>query len=374
MVLQLRSLLAASFLLSASGWTQGPAQVAGDKIFARPTLLPFSIKVADADAASLRRDPRKAVPAAIRVGSNEFARVALHLKGGAGSVRPLDGKPSFTMNFAKLQSGQRFFGLRKIHLNNSIQDPTYLCEDLAGELFRRGGVPAPRTAWATVEFNGRKLGLFVLKEGFAKEFLRLHFADADGNLYDGGSTHREITEPLELDSGDGPRQHEDLQALARAAQAGPGARWAELQRTLDVERFASFMALEVLANHIDGYSAMQNNYRIYFDPASQRAVFLPHGMDRMFYEPTAPLEPYTKALVAGAFVGTTEGRAWYQRRVAELAATVFQPEWMTNRIHERVRLLEATEPLVAREAQPLLGRIIARAAFAHRTTRPQPGK
>jgi hypothetical protein len=37
---------------------------------------------------------------------------------------------------------------------------------------------------------------------------------------------------------------------------------------------------------------------------------------------------------------------------------------MTNRINERVRLLEAVEPLVAREAQPLKERILARAAFA----------
>jgi hypothetical protein len=203
----------------------------------------------------------------------------------------------------------------------------------------------------------------VLKEGFTKDFLRQHFADANGNLYDGG-THREINEPLELDSGDGPRHHEDLQLLARAAEAPASARWARLKQVLDVERFASFLAIEVLAGHIDGYSAMQNNYRIYFDPASRQAVFLPHGMDRMFYEPKAPLESFTKGLVASACIGTPEGKSLYQCRISELAERVFQPAWMTNRINECVRLLEAAEPLVAREAQPLKERIIARAAFA----------
>lgn len=311
----------------------------------------------------MRREPRQPVPAAIQAGSNAFTRVALHLKGGPGSFRPLEDKPAFTLNFSKLNSGQRFFGLQKIHLNNSAQDPTYLCEDLSGELFRRAGVPAPRTAWATVEFNGRKLGLFVLKEGFAKDFLRLYFQDTKGNLYDAG-LHQEIDEPLELDSGNGPRNHEDLRDLARAAQAPADTRWARLKGVLDTDRFASFLAVEVLANHIDGYSAMQNNYRIYFDPAAGRAVFLPHGTDRMFYEPKASLEPYKKALVAAGFAGTPEGKALYERRLAELTEQVFQPAWMTNRIDELVRLLEPAEPLVAREAQPLKERITARAAFA----------
>jgi hypothetical protein len=36
---------------------------------------------------------------------------------------------------------------------------------------------------------------------------------------------------------------------------------------------------------------------------------------------------------------------------------------MTNRINRAVRLLEGAEPLVAREAQPLKERIVARAEF-----------
>jgi spore coat protein H len=365
--------VAGALLAGLVSAAQAQSKMAAAPIFDRPTLLHLAITVATQDAASLRREPRQPVPATIRAGSNEFVEVALHLKGGQGSVRPLDEKPAFTLNFAKSQKDQRFFGLHKIHLNNSVQDPTYLCEDLAGELFRRAGVPAPRTAWATVEFNGRKLGLFVLKEGFTRDFLRQHFADANGNLYDGG-THREITQPLELASGSGPRHHEDLQALARAAEESANVRWKKLKQVLDVERFTSFLAMEVLAGHIDGYSAMQNNYRIYFDPASGRAVFLPHGMDRMFYEPAATLEPYTKGLVASACVSTPEGKALYQRRAAELAERVFQPEWMTNRINERVQLLEPVEPLVAREAQPLKERIVARAAFARRTIGKVPSK
>ncbi len=333
-------------------------------IFNQPTLLRFKIEVSPADAESLRRDPRKAVPAKVVVDGREFPRVGVHIKGSQGSLRGFDDKPSLTLAFGKFDQDARLHGLKKIHLNNSAQDPTYLCEDLSGELFRRAGLPAARVAWATVELNDRKLGLFVLKEGFTKEFLRLHFSNADGNLYDGG-LHRDVNEPLERDSGDGVGNHSDLQALAAAAsEPDVTSRWAKLRSTLDVEQFVSFMAAEILAGHIDGYCLMQNNYRIYFEPRTNRAVFLPHGMDRMFYEPTASLTPPMKALVARAVCETPSGAALYQRRVAELAERVFDPAWMTNRINAAVKLLEPVEPLVAREAGPLRERVIVRAAFA----------
>jgi hypothetical protein len=34
--------------------------------------------------------------------------------------------------------------MEKFHLNNSVQDPTFMTELICGELFRQAGVPAPR--------------------------------------------------------------------------------------------------------------------------------------------------------------------------------------------------------------------------------------
>ncbi len=223
-------------------------------LFAEPTVFAVNIELSADDLVSQRREPRRTVLSRVLVDGREYAGVGIHLKGGDGSFRPVDEKPALTLTFRKGAPGGRFFGLRQIHLNNSVQDPTYLCEDLSGELFRRAGLPAARTAWASVQLNGRKLGLYVLKEGFSEDFLRLHFHDAKGNLYDGG-LHHEIDEPLKLESGRGPRDHSDLAALAAAAQeSDPGLRWKRLEGLLDVDRFLSFMAMEILAGHIDGYS------------------------------------------------------------------------------------------------------------------------
>jgi len=48
------------------------------------------------------------------------------------------------------------------------------------------GCPCGRACHAIVELNGRKVGLYVLKEGFDTVFLKRHFKDESGNLYDGG--------------------------------------------------------------------------------------------------------------------------------------------------------------------------------------------
>jgi hypothetical protein len=92
------------------------------------------------------------------------------------TFQPIDAKPSLTLNFDKFAPGQRFHGLTKIHLNNSVQDPSYLCEQFARELFVAVGVPSPRATPALLNLNGRDLGVSVLVEGANKQFVKRNFA------------------------------------------------------------------------------------------------------------------------------------------------------------------------------------------------------
>ena len=83
-------------------------------------------------------------------------------------------------------------------------------------MFEAAGVPVARASHARVELNGRNLGLFVLVEGLDRTFLKRHFANADGNLYDSGFRH-DITDPLKKSGGKGPDDHSDLRTLAAPA-------------------------------------------------------------------------------------------------------------------------------------------------------------
>jgi len=96
--------------------------------------------------ACLKRQPREYVTATVTEGTNVHLQVGVHLKGAVGSFRPVDDKPSLTLDFSRFESGGKFYGLRKIHLNNSVEDPSFVNEIIGSELFRAAGVPAPRLA------------------------------------------------------------------------------------------------------------------------------------------------------------------------------------------------------------------------------------
>src|SRR5439155_15944681 len=239
---------------------------AGADIFAANSpVLQFKIEIAGTNVESLRKEPRRFVPATVREGEGVYNNVAVHLKGAAGSFRSIDDKAALTLSFGKFVPSQRFHGLQKIHLNNSVQDPSISTEYIFGALFDAAGVPAPRVTHARVRVNGRDLGFYVLIEGFTRDFLGRYFDHTKGNLYDGGFL-KDVTDTLDKESGDGNKDQSDLRGLASAAQEpDPSKRWERLGKTPDLARFMSFMALEVLVWDWDGYVMNRNNYRIYLD-------------------------------------------------------------------------------------------------------------
>jgi hypothetical protein len=324
---------------------KGAPELSGD-LFTNTAVPHLSIEIPEEGMEVLRayrwdwgRDnsERSNVLATVREGRRVYTNVALHLKGAAGSFRPVDAKPALTLNFDKLAEGQRFHGLQKFHLNNSVQDPTFLCEQISRELFLQAGVPAPRATHVTVELNGRELGLYVLVEGWNKQFLKRHFQDPKGNLYDGGFA-KDINSPLQTNSGDDPPDRSDLQALVEAAQAPMSNRLGRLEEVLDMDRFLTFIALEVMLAHWDGYAMNRNNYRLYHDPATDQMVFLPHGLDQMFgvwrANPTSPITPQMRGLVARAVLAVPEGRRRYLDRMSQLRTNVYQVDAINARVDE----------------------------------------
>lgn len=281
--------------------------------------------------------------ATVREGTNIYRQVAIHLKGSAGSFRELDSKPAFTLHFNEHIPSQRFHGLEKISLNNSVQDATYMCEILGRRIFNATSVPVPRAGHASVIFNGEPLGLYVLLEGWNKQFLKQHFTDTKGNFYE-GAFRDDITGSLEAKSGAEPKNRSDLDALIVASQEPDlERRFAAMERVLDVDRFATFLALEVMLNHWDGYSLHLNNYRIFHDNSSGKLIFMPHGMDQLFglrrreFDPQ--VLPAMSGLAARAFMETRAGRRLYLDRMAQLQTNVFDVPALTATVDKLTGLL-----------------------------------
>jgi spore coat protein H len=254
---------------------------------------------------------------------------------GVATFRPVDDQPSLTLNFSKFDRAQRFHGLRKIHLNNGKEDPTFLCEALSAELFAKAGLPAARVVHARTRLNGRDLGAYVAIEGFTPEFLARYFKDTSGNLYDSGFRH-DITYPLERLLGKKPDRRQDLDALAEAARVTDlETRWRELSRHLDTNGFARYLAMQVLIANWDGYALFKNNYRVYHDPETHHLHFMAHGMDQTFARPTFPLMPFRwDGLVARSFMETPPGRALYQHHLGQVFTNVYDASALVQRVDE----------------------------------------
>jgi len=143
---------------------RSPVPDASDAFFARESVTALEIEIDPVELSKLRENNRAYVRCRLREGDGDaWNDVAVKLKGAAGSFREFDDKPALTLNMHKFKKKQSFHSLEKLHLNNSVQDETYLNETLCSELCRSAGVPAPRVAHARVRLNGRDAGLYVLK-------------------------------------------------------------------------------------------------------------------------------------------------------------------------------------------------------------------
>ncbi|MEO8755539.1 MAG: CotH kinase family protein [Casimicrobiaceae bacterium] len=304
----------------------------------------FELELSPEAMAALRTLPREDVTGTVRVGGVTYTNVAIHLKGVA-TFRPVDDQPSLTLNFAKLGGSQRFDGLRKIHLNNGKEDPTFLCESLAAGMFAMARLPVARVALARTTLNGRDLGPYVAIEGFTEEFLGRYFSNTKGNLYDSGFRH-DITAPLEKLSGKEPDDWADLKALAAAgATLDLEERWTALTRVLDTDSFARYLAMQVITANWDGYAMFKNNYRVYHDPGSGRITFIPHGMDQTFARTSMPLVPLQwEGALARQYLETAQGQVLYRKQLALLFASTYHSEALAGRADE---LAARVRPMLA---------------------------
>ena len=377
----LHNLVLAVLVLGYPGDAKRPEPIeplihdASDPFFAAEHVTRIRLKVEPDQLAKLKESPREFVKAALQEDDlPAVAEVAVKLKGAAGSFRQWDERPALTIQMRKFRKDVTFHDLRKFHLNNSVQDETYLDEMLSADLFRRAGVPAARVSYARVWLNDRDVGFYVLKEGFDELFLKRWFANAGGNLYDGGFL-QDLDAALERDEGDGPEDRKDLKAIVAAATSTNRAERARrIEGLVDMDAFLSFMVVERLIGHWDGYVDKANNYRIYFDPGRGKAVFLPHGMDQVFGDPDGNLLGRSDRIVGSAIKQSPDLWRRYQARAEQLMPLVAPADPLLRRVDAVDRWIRpsiegADASLASRRAQQVVSlkeRLVARAESLQR--------
>ena len=308
---------------------KAPKSIPGEKLFADPVIRTFKISLQDSNLSQLKKNERAYVRATVTEGTNVFRDVGVHLKGN-GSFQPLNAKPSLVIKFDRYDEDLDYEGLTKLALNNSGQDGTYLGELLASQVFHDAGVPAARVTHARVEFNGRKLGLYVLIEAMNKPFLKQHFKSTKGNLYE--AYLADIDSKMDQDNGTNTTQGDVKKLLEICRIANPAERWQRLPEVLEVEKFISHQVCEMFTSHTDGYAMNRNNYRIYNDPATGRFTFIPLGVDWAFQNTGVAVRPPMSSIVTRAVLETAEGRRRYSERLREIFSNNLKLDVLSNRI------------------------------------------
>lgn len=325
---------------AAAGQSAKDHAEASQKFFRSGSIPRLVIELDPEACQDLRENARAYTTGRLRENeSTVHEEVSFKLKGAAGSFRDFDDLPSFTVRMDRLKEDQRFHGLSKFHLNKSPQDPTYLHEFLGSEIFQDAGILAPRVTHARVWVNDRDMGLYVVKEGFDRTLLKRGFENSGGNLYDGGFCQDVVAE-LERDEGKGPNDRADLIELSEiCAEPDLVLRWSRIPEVVDVEAFITFMAVEQMLGHWDGYCFNSNNYRLYFDPVTRKAHFLPHGMDQLFQDPESSILDAPHSLVAAAIMKNPAWRAAYRKRVGELLP-LFNADKLKKRVEQVAKRLK----------------------------------
>ncbi|MCA9560311.1 MAG: CotH kinase family protein, partial [Myxococcales bacterium] len=231
---------------------------------------------------ALAREPREYVPATLRVDGGDPLEVGVHLKGRLGSFRELDAKAAFKVKINAYDGDLRLRGLKKLTLNNMVQDPSKLHEWTAYTLFRAMGVPAPRVGYAWVRLNGEGYGLYAHVETIDDVMLD-RWLPSTGSLYEGAYGQdlflRDIAS-LDRDEGDGDRA--PLRALVDLLDDhAPADAYAATADRIDWPQVVALMVTEIYIGHWDGYAPTQNNFFLHFDDDDVLRL-LPWGTDQTF--------------------------------------------------------------------------------------------
>ena len=234
----------------------------------------------------LKQEPYEYVRGSVRLTSRgqtfEARDIGIRLKGGQ-SFKPITEKAAFKLKIDEFQKGRKFLGLRRLTLNNLVDDPTAMRETLAYKVFREASLPAARTGYATVRVNGEPYGLYVVLEAYDEEAMHRWFKNTR-HVYEGSvDLYKGQAQSFDVDVGS-KNDRSDLEALIAAINDAPAETWYdEVSYVADLYQMIGMWVAENYVGQTDGYAAAANNYFLH---SNKKGYFrmLPWGMDRTFVE------------------------------------------------------------------------------------------
>ena len=213
----------------------------------------------------------------------------IRLKGSA-SFRDLSEKAAFKIKFPKAGP---FLGLRKMTLNNMVEDPSMTHETLSYALHRALGVPASRTGFVYLRLNDEDFGVYMNVENYDNVAMAKKLGSFDGDVQhvyegeNGADVKPELLGKFEVD--EGPDDISDLEELAAAVNETGSEPWSSVVSPhADLKEMTRMWAAEKYSGQFDGYAGgpapdHPNNYFLATGPDGLFRM-LPWGQDETWKE------------------------------------------------------------------------------------------
>ena len=243
----------------------------------------------------------------------------MHLKGAWGSWRNIYGKAGFKIKIDYTNKNQSLFGVKKLTLNNMVQDPSSLHETMAYRLFRSVGVATARTGYANVTVNGQNYGLRLNLETVSTTMLK-RWDITPSHIYKGGV-------PLFPDFWPGQESNfvvdqgsltdkSDLTALLAVVGRGNGPNWfRDMSAIADLEQMTLDWAAEKFTGHWDGYVNNHNNFYL-VKRQDGKFIMLPWGMDQTW---NGGLDYWSGSALLSQCLNDTQCLKLYKNAIATVA-------------------------------------------------------
>jgi hypothetical protein len=318
-----------------------------EQVFRDEGVLVFAIEASLDALDALDADPDTWVPGSFRYGRRAWD-VGLRLKGHS-SFQGLDGKPAWKIRFDLYDEDARFYGLKRLTLDNNVWDPSSMSETLGYLFFREAGSPAPRTGYATLSLNGEALGLYTIVESMDDRFMERWWPGREGGLYEMTRTC-DFTSDCSCFEAQDRRGDYDPASLAEVCLAVRRGDVDLLPTVFDWDHLLRFFAAERVVNHPDSYTYNLNNYFFYHDPEA-RVSLSPWGGDSMFVYWYPPADLSHPCVPMPAYDNLARGAYGYVARLceassscrAELAAVMLEQADLLESLDLAGRVIETAE-------------------------------
>ena len=308
-------------------------------------------------------------PAVVTIDGNIVDSVGVRYKGiSSFEAAPGIEKYPLKIDLNEFVSGQSYDGLKKINLNNNIQDVSCMRAKLASEIMHRMGIAAPRVAHAKVYVNGSYRGIYSLVEQIDKTFVRNNYAaDSTGYLHKawglpigygnqnwGGQDTSQmfLSNWAPLKTKKSTNNYQLLRAFIDACNNVTDLEFEnDVNGMFDLETFIEQQAINMIIGDIDHYCASAWNFYMYLNPDDNKWYMIPWDYDLAFgtqipwrnienpadpnlYDQTSDLFDQDECLLNKRMFNSPSLKTRYHEALCEVINHGMDSLWINNRIDE----------------------------------------